>query len=183
MTIKKALKASQRQDDEQMVADSHSFDKRKQPKSKAVWFVFYSVVLPVIIIIIIIHTFLSRHKVVTSEAVNNYALLLHLLLYLFIKYSVVRFLVTLRVEIKWLIVTAIGTDMQQQSIHPFVLCVFLSFVAIEAVLHQKMQNRIFAVVCVLKPCCLSGTSVVYDGTKSFLICHFYMSYKFRCYYC
>lgn len=34
MNIKKALKASQRQDEEQMIADSHSMDKRKQPKSK-----------------------------------------------------------------------------------------------------------------------------------------------------
>jgi len=35
MNIKKALKAAHRQDDEPIVADSHSFDKRKQPKSKA----------------------------------------------------------------------------------------------------------------------------------------------------
>lgn len=37
MNIKKALKATQRQDDEPMAADSHSFDKRKQPKSKATY--------------------------------------------------------------------------------------------------------------------------------------------------
>jgi len=36
MNIKKALKATQRQDEEQMIADSHSMDKRKQPKSKSV---------------------------------------------------------------------------------------------------------------------------------------------------
>jgi len=35
MNIKKALKASQRQEEEQMIADSHSVDKRKQPKTKA----------------------------------------------------------------------------------------------------------------------------------------------------